>query len=163
MQIAYIMMIIGVAMLQAGASPSPAGETVLTAAQELVADFYGEFESDAFDVDRLMRHYDPDVVFVDPTFDIEVNGVAAVRELYAVAGTAESRYRGTAWEIERVIASGADVAIHGTWSGRFDDKPFSVEFVTLWKLSDGKIVEQRDFFDAIGFDEQVDRKGADPY
>lgn len=36
-----------------------------------------------------------------------------------------------------------------------DSKPSSVEFVTPWRLRDGGIIDQRDFFDAIGFDAQV--------
>jgi ketosteroid isomerase-like protein len=131
----------------------------LVFARDLVNRFYGTFARLPFDVDSLMDNYDPQVEFVDPTFDIEVSGIAEVRNLYAGAGEGASRYREIRWDIQTVVASGSDIAVRGVWSGTFDGKPFTVDFVTLWRLRDGKIVSQQDFFDAIGFDQQVDWRG----
>lgn len=128
-------------------------------AESMVRDYYATFSESPFDVDRLMVFYAENVVFVDPTFDISVTGVDEVRALYAAIGTDDSRYRDIRWQIERVIADADDVAIHGRWSGRFDGKAFDIEFVTLWRLAEGRIVEQRDFFDAPTFDEQVGWQG----
>ncbi len=142
----------------ASCSPSQDPESRLAEAptEEWVRSYYDTFAPDAFDVDRLMTFYSAEVRFTDPTFDIEVFGRDEVRKLYANTGTAVSQYSETHWDIDRVIIGGLnDVAIHGVWAGNFQGKPFEVQFVTLWRLEAGLIVEQIDFFDAATFDEQV--------
>ncbi len=131
-------------------------EPSFQATEAWVRSYYENFQAPAFDLERHMAYYAPDVHFVDPTFDIDVSGSDEVRALYASIGTAESSYSDIRWNLDRVLISGTnDVTIHGSWSGVFQGSSFDIQFVTLWRLRDDEIIEQKDFFDAPTFDEQV--------
>lgn len=145
----------GMVCMVSCAQENPAAPNAIT--QEWVREYYELFQDQPFDADQLMRYYSPEVRFSDPTFDIEVEGLAQVRELYEVTGTEGSSYRDIRWQIDRVVIGEdqGDVAIHGHWSGSFDGQDFEIAFVTLWRVVDQRIVEQIDFFDALAFDEQV--------
>lgn len=123
--------------------------------RDLVDRYYAHFQQPGFTVDRLMAFYAEEVAFSDPTFGIRVSGRDGVRTLYADIGTERTNYRNIVWNIDRVLIDGRDVAINGRWSGVFHHCPFDVEFTTLWRLADGLIVEQKDFFAASAFDRQV--------
>ncbi|WFL76244.1 nuclear transport factor 2 family protein [Altererythrobacter arenosus] len=128
-------------------------------AEELVDRYYAKFQQPGFLIDDLMKFYSPDIAFVDPTYEIVMNGESEFRETYAELGTAQSNYRNIKWDIAEVVTSGDKVVIYGNWSGTFHHCPFEVAFTTYWKLENGLIVEQRDFFAAPAFDRQV---GWDP-
>lgn len=121
----------------------------------MVDEYYGQFQQPGFDVDALMAYYHDDVSFSDPTFDIVASGKDEVRKLYADIGTDRTQYRNIVWTLNTVMAEGDNVLISGVWSGEFWQCPFSVEFATLWRLEDGLIREQKDFFAASEFDRQV--------
>lgn len=129
-------------------------------ADELVARYYGQFQKPGFLVDELMAFYHDDVVFTDPTFEITAQGKEEVRKLYAALGTERTSYQEIHWQIQHVVERGGLVVIRGTWSGRFFGCPFDIDFMTLWRLESGKIVEQNDFFAAGTFDRQVGWDGS---
>lgn len=123
--------------------------------RELVNRYYSQFQQPGYDVDALMAFYDDEVLFTDPTFGITANGKDEVRALYADIGTDRTQYRDIVWVLNTVISDDDHVVISGLWSGSFWECPFSVEFITLWTISDGLIVRQKDFFAADAFDQQV--------
>ena len=137
----------------------PACAEQRTPAERLVAEYYAQFQKPGFLVDDLMEFYADDVVFTDPTFGIVANGKSEVRKLYAQLGTEATAYRNIVWTISDVISQGEAIVIRGRWSGRFHECAFDVDFMTLWKLDGGKIVEQNDFFAAGAFDRQVGWNG----
>jgi ketosteroid isomerase-like protein len=102
-----------------------------------------------------MQFYTDDVVFTDPTFEIIAEGKSAVRNLYADLGTSRTAYKNIQWTIKDVVSEDDIIVIRGQWSGRFHDCEFEIDFMTLWRLADGKIAEQNDFFAASSFDRQV--------
>ena len=78
-----------------------------------------------------------------------------MRKPYADSGTGRPQYRNIVWTINDVLSDGDRVVISGNWAGEFWACPFSVDFMTFWRLEDGLIAEQRDFFAASAFDRQV--------
>lgn len=130
-----------------------------SATEALVGEYYSRFQKPGFHVDDLMAYYHPDIVFTDPTFDIHAEGKVEVRKLYAELGTDRTAYKDINWTLARVIAEGDDVVIRGRWSGRFHGCAFDIDFMTLWRLKDGLIIEQNDFFAASTFDRQVGWNG----
>jgi ketosteroid isomerase-like protein len=128
-------------------------------AERLVAEYYSQFQKPGFLVDQLMEFYGDGVLFIDPTFEIVAEGKSEVRKLYAQLGTEGTAYRNIVWTISDIISQGETIVIRGKWSGRFHECDFDVDFMTLWKLADDKIVEQHDFFAAGTFDRQVGWNG----
>lgn len=124
-------------------------------AVDFVDSYYSRFQKPGFLVGDLMEFYDEDVLFSDPTFEIVAEGKDEVALLYADLGTDRTAYENIEWDITRVIAQGDLIVIRGVWSGRFAGCDFETDFMTLWRLRDGKIVEQNDFFAAAAFDRQV--------
>jgi len=149
----YLFVLAATAVLS-GAAPV-AIASAAGAADALVSEFYSRFQKPGFHVDDLMVYYHPDIVFLDPTFEIRAEGKSEVRSLYAELGTERTAYKDIRWTIDSVISEGDHIVIRGRWSGRFHACDFDVEFMTLWRLKDGKIVEQNDFFAASAFDRQV--------
>lgn len=129
-------------------------------AERLVHDYYSQFQKPGFFVDDLMHFYTEDIVFTDPTFEISVNGKSEVRKLYADLGTERTAYKNIQWAISSVISEDDRIVIRGKWSGRFHDCEFDIDFMTLWRIEDGKIAEQNDFFAASTFDRQVGWNGS---
>lgn len=129
------------------------------APRDLVARYYAQFQKPGFLVDELLEFYADDVRFTDPTFEIVAKGKSEVRRLYADLGTERTAYKNIRWQISDVVADGSRVVIRGQWSGTFHGCKFSIDFMTLWRLEDGKIAEQNDFFAASAFDRQVGWNG----
>ena len=123
--------------------------------KKLVEDYYARFQQPGYFVTELMQRYTEDVRFIDPTFEIDVSGREEVAKLYADLGTGKTAYTNVAWIIRQIVAENDHVTIRGNWSGQFQDCPFDIEFMTLWKLRNGLIAEQTDFFAASTFDRQV--------
>lgn len=140
-----------------GASPTGADE--VGAAKTLVREYYSQFQKPGFFVEDLMAYYADDVRFTDPTFEIVANGKDEVRKLYADLGTDRTAYKNINWQIASVTAQDDLIVIRGRWSGRFHHCDFDIDFMTLWRVEDGKIIEQNDFFAASAFDRQVGWNG----
>lgn len=128
-------------------------------AEVLVEEYYSQLQKPGFSVDELMKYYADDVIFTDPTFEIVAVGLAEVRKLYADLGTSRTAYKNIRWTIQNVVSQDDFVVIRGNWSGQFHKCDFDVEFMTLWRLTDGKISVQNDFFAASTFDKQVGWNG----
>ena len=145
----FLIGLVGLILLPAaGCKPEPDYGPV-------VERYYAQFQKPGFDVDALMKFYADDVAFSDPTFEIVANGKAEVRKLYADIGTDETSYRNIVWTLKTVVSDDDTVVISGVWSGDFAQCPFSVEFMTFWRMAGGLIAEQKDFFAASAFDRQV--------
>ena len=128
-------------------------------AENLVEEYYSQFQKPGFLVDELMKFYSDDVLFTDPTFEIIAVGKSEVRKLYADLGTDRTAYKNIEWKIRTVISQGESIVIRGIWSGQFQECDFEVDFMTFWRLVDEKIAEQNDFFAAGSFDRQVGWNG----
>lgn len=124
-------------------------------AEALVDRYYSQYQQPGFLIDDLLEFYTPDVAFIDPTYEIRLNGRSDFRQFYSELGTDKTNYRDIAWKIEDVLVDGDAVAIYGRWSGTFHHCPFDVAFTTFWRLDEGLIAEQRDYFAASAFDRQV--------
>lgn len=140
-------------------SPCPGRADKSSIAEKMVDEYYSQFQKPGFHVDALLQYYADDVLFTDPTFEIVAEGKSEVRKLYADLGTERTAYKNIRWTIEDVVAQNDIIVIRGKWSGRFHDCDFEVDFITLWRLLDGKIAEQDDFFAASTFDRQVGWNG----
>lgn len=138
----------------------PAASDEVSAAGKIVESYYSKFQKPGFLVDDLMSYYAEDVVFTDPTFEIVAEGKKEVRKLYADLGTDRTAYKNIRWEITDVITQDDAIVIRGRWSGQFQNCDFDIDFMTLWRLKDGKITEQNDFFAASSFDRQVGWNGS---
>lgn len=121
----------------------------------LVADYYAQYQQPGFTIDDLLAFYAPDVDFRDPTFDITIRGAQEFRNLYSALGTDQTGYKNIKWTLDDIVVDGERVVIAGRWSGAYQDCPFDIEFMTLWRMKEGRIAYQRDFFAAGAFDEQV--------
>lgn len=151
---------IAIAWLMALGSPglgiaSPGPSTSKADHRQMAERYYSRFQQPDFDVDELMEFYDDDVRFSDPTFEITARGDSEVRKLYADIGTDRTSYTNITWTLDRIVVESDDVVIHGRWAGEFSGCTFDVPFVTLWRLRNGLIAEQTDFFAAAIFDRQV--------
>jgi len=122
---------------------------------EIVRGFYAKFQQPGFLIDDLLAYYTDDIDFRDPTFDITINGAAEFRGLYGDLGTDRTGYRDIVWTLADILVDGDSVLISGRWSGRYQDCPFDVEFMTLWRMRGRLIGYQRDFFASDAFDRQV--------
>lgn len=140
-------------------SPLPIWADQASFAQDIVEDYYSQFQKPGYFVDELMKYYKDDVLFTDPTFEIVATGKGEVRKLYADLGTDRTAYKNIHWKVKDVISQGESIVIRGIWSGQFYECDFEVDFMTLWRLEDEKIAEQNDFFAASSFDRQVGWNG----
>jgi len=123
--------------------------------EKTVADYYARFQQPGFTIDDLLSFYSPEVDFRDPTFDITIKGEKDFRELYSELGTDQTGYKNIEWTLSDIVVDGERVVIAGRWSGDYQGCPFDIEFMTLWRMEDGLIAFQRDFFASAAFDEQV--------
>ncbi len=140
-------------------SPSLVKADRTSFSETIVEEYYSHFQKPGFLVDDLMQFYADDVVFTDPTFEVVAEGKSDVRKLYADLGTSQTAYENIQWTITDVVSAGDIIVIRGRWSGRFHDCEFEIDFMTLWRMADGKIAEQNDFFAASSFDRQVGWNG----
>ena len=140
------------ALLAACAAPPKEAETEAT---EAVA----RAMFDAFnrhDLDALAALYAPDAVLVSPDVDGPRQGPSGARqtygELFALAPDVQDR-------VVRLVADGPWVAVEfvstGTASLPDGDRPFSLEVAALLEVRDGRIVQDRSYFDPGAFLRQV--------
>jgi ketosteroid isomerase-like protein len=145
----------GILLIGAALFASPAWPDTASTAEALVEDYYSQFQKPGFLVDDLMPYYAGNVRFTDPTFEIVAQGKDEVRRLYADLGTSGTAYTDVQWDIRAVVSQDDFIVIRGKWAGYFHHCSFDIDFVTLWRMREGKIAEQHDFFAASTFDRQV--------
>lgn len=111
-----------------------------------VRDFYAAYQ--AMDAAKMAEFYNADATFVDPSFEINLKGRDAIRELLTKA---LAKYKTLDWEISNTIKSGDDLIVEGTMIGKLPAKTVRVPFVSIFHFKDGKISAQRDMFDVLHF------------
>jgi predicted ester cyclase len=113
--------------------------------KEVVVEFYEAWTSGAIDFEALV---DADIVNHQP--DVEP---ARGRDRFqaAVAGVMAA-VPDSRWDVSDLLAEGDRVAVRVTWSGTYqgghfrgfdipDPKPFSVEHIHIYRVSQGKLAE----------------------
>ena len=133
------------------------GQSAPNVSEDFVNRYFAAYDTDHMVLDRFLELYSDDIRFVDPTFRLDIDGKAALREMYEDAKIGNSDgYQEWHWELNRHLVVGRDVIIEGTWSGVWQGQPFSVRFNTWLTLDEhGKIAKQLDFFDTRSWFEQV--------
>ena len=69
------------------------------------------------------------------------------------------QFPGLAYEVERVIADGEEVAIAYRLTATSDGQPVEVRGVMIFEVGDGLIRRRTDYWDSLGYLRQI---GADP-
>lgn len=118
----------------------------------------------AHDVEAVVGYMTDDVVYADMALGERVEGAAAVRELLAGMATGlSSDYR---MELGQVVLTEDAYAVEWTMSGTNDrsdeergmpntGQRFSIPGVSVGRLRDGKIAENRDYWNLAGYLMQV--------
>jgi limonene-1,2-epoxide hydrolase len=123
--------------VRAGNAPDP---TVF------LRDFYACYNAQG--AAKLGDFYTPDATFVDPSFELNLNGREEIRGLLT-RGLA--KYESLENEIRHVTPAGDDLIVEGTMVGKLGGKTVRVPFVSIFHFSGGKIAAQRDLFDVLHF------------
>jgi uncharacterized protein (TIGR02246 family) len=111
-----------------------------------VRDFYAAYH--AKDAAKVAEFYNADATFVDHSFEINLIGRDAIRELLTKA---LAKYKTLDWEISNTIKAGDDLIVEGTMIGQLPAKTVRVPFVSIFHFKDDKISAQRDMFDVLHF------------
>lgn len=113
------------------------------------------------DIEAMLECCDPDVVFYEPSFPSPVRGYAGFRQLLAMYRSAFPNFRFTE---ETMIAEGDQVAarwrIDMTHGGDFmgippTGKQLTMTSVDIFRVVNGKIVEQWAMADMLGLMQQL--------
>ena len=96
----------------------------------------------------MAQFYDTDATFVDPSFEINLKGRAAIQDLLTKA---LAKYKTLDWEIANTIKAGDDLIVEGTMVGQLPEKKVRVPFVSIFHFKNGKISSQRDMFDMLHY------------
>lgn len=115
-----------------------------------VRDFYAAYG--AKDAAKMAEFYSVDATFVDPSFELDLKGRDAIRELLTKA---LAKYKTLDWEISNTIKAGDDLVVEGTMIGQLPQKTVRVPFVSIFHFKDRKISAQRDMFDVLHFFSQL--------
>jgi uncharacterized protein (TIGR02246 family) len=111
-----------------------------------VRDFYAAYH--AKDAAKMAEFYTADATFVDPSFELNLKGRDAIRELLTKA---LAKYETLDWEISNTIKAGDDLIVEGTMIGKLPEKTVRVPFVSIFHFKEGKISAQRDMFDMLHY------------
>jgi uncharacterized protein (TIGR02246 family) len=111
-----------------------------------VRDFYAAYH--AKDAPKMAEFYTADATFVDPSFELNLKGRDAIRELLTKA---LAKYKTLDWEISNTIKAGDDLIVEGTMIGKLPEKTVRVPFVSIFHFKEGKISAQRDMFDMLHY------------
>ncbi len=119
------------------------------------------------DVDRIEDLFASDAVHEDMTSGVKLRGVSAIRDLFTGTWQAIPDVR---TEVGRVICQDEWVSwewtMTATHTGDFPNLPatgraFSIEGVSVIRISGGKVLSQRDYYDQASFLRQVGALPAD--
>jgi uncharacterized protein (TIGR02246 family) len=116
------------------------------ASAAFVRDFYAAYHQK--DAAKMAEFYNADATFVDPSFEINLKGRDAIRELLTKV---LAKYKTLDWEISNTIKAGDDLIVEGTMIGKLPQKTVRVPFVSIFHFKDSKISAQRDMFDVLHF------------
>jgi ketosteroid isomerase-like protein len=115
-------------------------------ATAFVRDFYAAYH--AKDAVKLAEFYAADATLVDPSFELDLKGRDAIRDLLTKALV---KYKTVDWEISNTIKAGDDLVVEGTMIGQLPQKTVRVPFVSIFHFKDRKISAQRDMFDMLHY------------
>jgi uncharacterized protein (TIGR02246 family) len=115
-------------------------------ATAFVRDFYAAYH--AKDAAKMAEFYAADATLVDPSFELNLKGRDAIRDLLTKALV---KYKTLDWEISNTIKAGDDLIVEGTRIGKLPQKTVRVPFVSIFHFKDGKISAQRDMFDMLHY------------
>lgn len=127
--------------------------------KEIARGYFGAIENK--DLDWIDEHIAPDFVRHDPGLPFEVRGPEGVRHLNSVLLTAFPDLR---LDIEDVVAEEdkvlARLTLRGTHQGEFMDIPptgkeVDVPVLDLFRITDGRLVEQWAMIDNLGMMQQL--------
>ncbi len=113
------------------------------------------------DVDRIETLFASDAVHEGITSGVKLHGVSAIRDLFSGTWQAIPDVR---VEVKSVISQGESVAwewtMTATHTGDFPNLPatgraFSIEGVSVLRISGGRVLSQRDYYDQASFLRQV--------
>lgn len=118
------------------------------------------------DIEGVLRHLQPDVLWVDPTLDEPAHGKVGAAASMANTFTAFPDFHLPADDFESFldVEAQSGVAVwtaRGTMTGRLDTgvpatgKPVNVRGATLFRLRDGLVGEYRLMFDALDMMQQM--------
>ena len=135
------------------------------AREELMAWFDAYLDAlNAHDIPAVLEFMSDDVVYTDMAVGERMEGRAATGEfLGRMATSVSSDYH---FDNERVLVDGEEFALVWTMSGTKDrgdeqagvpatGRRFQVPGVSIGRLRDGKVVEQRDYWNMAGFLAQI--------
>lgn len=99
-----------------------------------------------FELDRFLGFYADDVVFRDPTAQINFESKDQLKSAYAriMQGGWGGNYR---FDIKNIIVDGATTVFEGLFSLTFNGEKAEIHFTTWLEYEDGKIKRQLDMFD----------------
>jgi len=118
-------------------------------------DFFAAYESR--DAVRFSEFYATDATFVDPTFELNLNGRQQIREMFAKIFP---KYQSLNFQIAHTTTAGENVVVEGTMVGETGGKTVRVPFVSVFQLEGKLIAAQRDMFDVAHYLTQVGRMPA---
>ena len=118
------------------------------------------------DIEGVLQHLQPDVLWVDPTLDEPAHGKVGAAASMANTFTAFPDFHLPADDFETFldVEAQSGVAVwtaRGTMTGRLDTgvpatgKPVNVRGTTLFRLRDGLVSEYRLMFDALDMMQQM--------
>jgi steroid delta-isomerase-like uncharacterized protein len=118
------------------------------------------------DIEGVLQHLQPDVLWVDPTLDEPAHGKVGAAASMANTFTAFPDFHLPADDFETFldVEAQSGVAVwtaRGTMTGRLDTgvpatgKPVNVRGATLFRLRDGLVSEYRLMFDALDMMQQM--------
>lgn len=118
------------------------------------------------DIEGVLQHLQPDVLWVDPTLDEPAHGKVGAAASMANTFTAFPDFHLPADDFETFLDVDAQSGVavwtaRGTMTGRLDTgvpatgKPVNVRGATLFRLRDGLVSEYRLMFDALDMMQQM--------
>jgi steroid delta-isomerase-like uncharacterized protein len=145
-------------------SQHPAPRTAATSNPRSVArDLYIHLHElmDRNELDSIVNLFAEDAIYRDRTFDFEVHGRAAVREIFraTINGIADRKLT-----VRRMLNSGDTLVTEWVMSGRFaaplmgvqpDGDSITIEGVSIGVVSDRRIIEQTDYLDRVSLEKRL--------
>ena len=127
--------------------------------ERVVQEFYDQWNAGAIDFERLVH---PDIANHQPDSDPEVGLEKFRRAIEGVMGAVSD----SNWTTLRLIADEDFVACHNRWSGTYrgsvfrgipapPGKPFSVEHIHIYRISDNRLAEHWVVRDDLGIMLQI--------
>jgi limonene-1,2-epoxide hydrolase len=115
-----------------------------------VRDFYAAYS--AKNAEKMAEFYAADATFVDPSFELNLQGPDQIRDLLKKA---LAKYQTLEFQIAHTISAGDELVVEGTMVGKLPKNTVRVPFVSVFQFKDGKIAAQRDLFDVLHFFTQL--------